>query len=106
MIGAPARVPARTAALLNGAAGHALDFDDTHTRMSGHPTAPVLPAALALAELLDASGAQLLTALIVGIEVESRITPLLGPAHYDTGWHATGTVGTIGAAAACAGTPS
>lgn len=93
---------ARTAALANGAAGHALDFDDTHLLLSGHPTAPVLPAALAVAEELDASGAALLTALVVGIEVECRVGAVVNPEHYHAGWHATGTIGTIGAAAAAA----
>ena len=92
----------RTAALVNGAAGHALDFDDTHTLLSGHPTAPVLPAALGLAEKLDAGGEDLLTAFVVGVEVECRVGALLAPGHYRAGWHATGTVGTLGAAAACA----
>jgi 2-methylcitrate dehydratase PrpD len=92
----------RTAALVNGAAGHALDFDDTHTLLSGHPTAPVLPAALGLGEELDASGEDLLTAFVVGVEVECRVGALLAPGHYRAGWHATGTVGTLGAAAACA----
>jgi 2-methylcitrate dehydratase PrpD len=70
--------------------------------MPGHPTAPVLPAALAVAEELDASGERLLAALVVGVEVECRIGALLAPGHYGGGWHATGTVGTLGAAAAVA----
>jgi 2-methylcitrate dehydratase PrpD len=92
----------RAAALVNGAAGHALDFDDTHTGMNGHPTAPVLPAALALAEALDASGERLLAAYVAGIEVECRLGLYIGPEHYARGWHATGTLGTVGAAAAAA----
>lgn len=91
-----------TAALVNGAAGHALDFDDTHMRMTGHPTVPVLPALLALAEGRGSSGRALLTALVAGIELECRLGALLGPGHYDLGFHSTGTVGTFGAAAACA----
>ena len=91
-----------SAALVNGAAGHALDYDDTHTTMSGHPTAPVLPAVLALAQQLGSSGAQVLTAFVVGVEVECRLGPVLGTEHYDKGWHATGTLGVFGAAAACA----
>ena len=102
VLGAGRSAAARDAALANGAAGHALDFDDTHTRMPGHPTAPVLPAALAVAEELDAAGERLLTALVVGIEVECRVGALLAPGHYGAGWHATGTVGTLGAAAAVA----
>ena len=88
------------AALVNGAAGHALDFDDTHTVMNGHPTVPVLPAALALAEEQGRSGADLLCALVVGIEVECRVAAVLGPEHYAKGWHQTSTVGVFGAAAA------
>lgn len=103
LVGRPSpRVPASVAALVNGTAGHALDFDDTHTLLMGHPTAPVLPAALALAEELDATGEQLLVALVAGVEVECRVGALVTPGHYRAGWHATGTLGTVGAAAACA----
>ena len=102
VVGAGRSASARDAAVVNGAAGHALDFDDTHLLLSGHPTAPVLPAALAVAEALDAPGERLLTALVVGVEVECRVGALLNPGHYQAGWHATGTVGTLGAAAAAA----
>ncbi len=102
LVGCGRTASPRDAALINGAAGHALDFDDTHTLMSGHPTAPVLPAALAVAEQTGATGEALVTALIVGIEVECRLGALMAPAHYRVGWHATGTFGTIGAAAAVA----
>jgi 2-methylcitrate dehydratase PrpD len=90
------------AALVNGAAGHALDADDTHVALRGHPTAPVLPALLALAELVRCGGAELLAALAAGIETECRLAALAGPGHYDAGFHATGTLGTFGAAAGCA----
>src|SRR6218665_3739125 len=90
------------AALINGAAGHALDFDDASSNMIGHPSAPVVPAALASAQIGNACGRQLLRALVVGHEVEARIGEMLGPSHYLHGFHATGTVGTFGAAAACA----
>ena len=96
------RVSALAAALMNGAAGHALDLDDTHLTMTGHPTAPVAPAVLALAERLDSSGADLLTAFIAGVEVECRLGALIGPSQYARGWHTTGTLGTFGAAAGCA----
>ena len=66
VIGRPLRLTAGQAALLNGAMGHALDFDDTHTKMGGHPTVPMLPAALAVAELLDRSGADLVAAFVAG----------------------------------------
>jgi 2-methylcitrate dehydratase PrpD len=90
------------AALINGAASHALDFDDTHTLMSGHPSAPVVPAALALAERDDIDGSRFLAALIAGVETECRAGALVNPGHYAMGFHATGTLGTFGAAAACA----
>ena len=102
LLGRAERASRLSAALVNGAAAHALDFDDTHTVMSGHPSAPVLPALLALAETEGASGRQLLEALVVGIELECRLGVLLGGGHYAAGFHATGTLGTFGAAAACA----
>lgn len=97
----PERTSALLAALINGAASHALDFDDTHTTMGGHPSVPVIPAALALAEARGASGADLLAAIVAGIEVECRMGGVVNPDHYAAGFHATGTVGTFGAAAAC-----
>lgn len=102
LLGLHRRSGPRTAALVNGAAGHALDFDDTHTMLSGHPTVPVLPAVLALAEHHDRSGAEVLSAFISGVEVECHVGALLAPGHYRAGWHATGTIGVVGAAAACA----
>ncbi len=85
---------------MNGAAGHALDFDDTHTVMGGHPSVPVFPAALALAEELDVSGAELLAAFVAGIEIESRLGAGIGPSHYAKGWHVTSSIGIFGATAA------
>jgi 2-methylcitrate dehydratase PrpD len=102
LIGRPERATRLTAALVNGAAGHALDFDDTHTTMSGHPSVPVLPALLALGETERAGGRALLAALVAGVELECRLGALLGFGHYAAGFHATGTIGTFGAAAACA----
>jgi 2-methylcitrate dehydratase PrpD len=102
LIGRDERATAPTAALVNGAAGHALDFDDTHTFMMGHPTVPVLPALLALCESERVSGRALVTALVAGIELECRLAAVLGPRHYDVGFHSTATLGTFGAAAACA----
>jgi 2-methylcitrate dehydratase PrpD len=90
------------AALVDGAIGHALDFDDTHTTMSGHPTVPVLPAVLALGADRSASGVDVLHAFVVGVEAECDIGALIGPGHYEAGFHNTGTLGTFGAAAACA----
>ena len=102
LIGRPERATPQTAALVNGAAGHALDYDDTHAAMGGHPSVPMLPALLAVAEDRGADGRALLTALVAGFELESRVGQAAGPGHYAAGFHTTGTVGTFGAAAACA----
>jgi 2-methylcitrate dehydratase PrpD len=89
------------AALLNGALAHSLDFDDTHARASLHPSAPVVPAALAAAELLGAPGSTLLAGVVAGYEVAIRLSLALGPRdHYDRGFHPTATCGAFGAAAA------
>src|ERR1700752_4260557 len=89
------------AALLNGALGHSLDFDDTHADASLHPSAPVVPAALAVGELVGASGREVLTAIVAGYEVGCRLGHALDPAaHYSPGFHPTATAGTYGAAAA------
>ena len=90
-----------TAALLNGALGHSLDFDDTHADSSLHPSAPVVPAAFAAAQMTGASGEELLTAIVAGYEVCCRLGNALDPtAHYARGFHPTATAGTFGAAAA------
>lgn len=90
------------AALINGTASHALDYDDVNNQMRGHPTVPVFPAVLALGARLRASGADILKAFIVGYEAECRIGSVVHPSHYANGYHATGTIGTYGAAAAAA----
>lgn len=90
------------AALVNGAASHALDYDDVNLTMPGHPTVPVVPALLALAERDDVDGEAFIAAFIAGVEAECRIGALMGESHYQKGWHTTGTVGTFGAAAAAA----
>ncbi len=103
VIGRGARLPAAAAALLNGAAGHALDFDDVNMGMPGHPSVAILPALLALAEGRGASGASVLTALVAGTELACRVGRTMAPGHYDgLGFHATATLGCLGAAAACA----
>ena len=110
VLGRGTRLPPRFAAFLNGMAIHADDYDDTQLavlpdRVYGlltHPTAPVLPAVLALAERDGASGADVLAAYLVGVEVESAIAESINPRHYDAGFHTTGTVGTFGAAAGAA----
>src|SRR5262245_27643336 len=96
------KLPALSAALVNGTASHALDYDDVNLAMPGHPTVAILPALLALAEETHASGADLIAAFVAGYETQCRIGLLVAPAHYDDGFHATGTIGAFGAAAACA----
>ncbi len=90
------------AALINGAAAHALDYDDVHQAMKGHPTVPLVPAILALGESLGASGQDLITAFVAGYETECRVGLLVAPGHYARGFHATATIGCFGAAAASA----
>jgi 2-methylcitrate dehydratase PrpD len=100
LIGGGRRTSAKTAALINGAAGHALDFDDTNLVGGLHATAAVLPAALGLAEETDASGSELLCAYIAGVEVCARLRVVIGEAHYRHGWHISSTLGVFGAVAA------
>jgi len=98
----PQRLPMLSAALVNGAAGHALDFDDVNVAMPGHPSVAVLPGLLALSEAKASSGRDVLTAFVAGYETECRIGAALSPGHYDLGFHSTATIGSFGAAAACA----
>lgn len=90
------------AALANGVFGHAIDYDDTFESMVLHPSAPVFPAALAATEHADATGRDLLTGYVVGVETAFRVGHSVYPGHYDNGWHNTGTIGTFGATAAAA----
>jgi 2-methylcitrate dehydratase PrpD len=96
------QLPLLSAALVNGVAAHALDYDDVNVTMPGHPSVAILPGLLALAELRKASGRELITAFVAGYETACRIGAALQPGHYELGYHATGTIGTFGAAAACA----
>jgi 2-methylcitrate dehydratase PrpD len=102
VVGHPLRLPALSAALVNGAAGHALDYDDYNGAMPGHPSVAILPGLLALAEAKASFGREVLTAFVAGYETECRIGAALSPGHYDLGFHATATIGGFGAAAACA----
>src|SRR5215470_10962923 len=102
VVGTPLRTGAVWAALANGTAAHALDFDDTNFAMLGHPSAPVLAAALAAGELATADGRALVHAFLLGFEVETTLASVINPPHYEKGFHATGTLGTMGAAAAAA----
>jgi 2-methylcitrate dehydratase PrpD len=102
LIGRPERLDILGASFINAAAANLLDFDDTHLRTVIHPTAPVAPAILALAEAEGFSGAAVLHALILGIEIACRIGNGVSPGHYARGWHITATCGVFGAAAASA----
>src|SRR3954465_13498731 len=102
LIGHSSLLPALSAALVNGAAGHALDYDDVNLAMPGHPSVAILPGLLALAETRRSSGREVITAFVAGYETACRIGSAPRPGHYDLGFHATGTVGCFGAAAACA----
>jgi 2-methylcitrate dehydratase PrpD len=102
IIGHEARLPALSAALVNGAIGHALDYDDVNLAMPGHVSVTVLPGLLALAEQRQSSGREIVAAFVAGYEAACDIGSALSPGHYDRGFHATGTVGSFGAAAACA----
>ncbi|EAQ03569.1 MmgE/PrpD family protein [Pseudooceanicola batsensis HTCC2597] len=94
------RVPARAAALVNGATSHALDYDDTHFAHIGHPSVAVFPAALAIAEGEGLDGGQLRTAALIGMEASIRVGIWLGRGHYQVGFHQTATAGAFGAALA------
>ncbi len=102
VIGHQARLPVLAAALVNGAIGHALDYDDVNLAMPGHPSVAILPALLALAEQRRSAGREVIAAFVAGYETACRIGMALRPGHYNLGFHATGTVGAFGAAAACA----
>jgi 2-methylcitrate dehydratase PrpD len=100
ILGRTERIDVPHAALLNGISSHVFDFDDTHLKTIIHPAGPVASALLPLAERRPMTGAELLHAFILGVEVECRIGNAVYPAHYDIGWHITGTAGVFGAAAA------
>ena len=102
ILGVANRTGAGWAALANGTAAHALDFDDMCFVSMAHPSAPLVAAGLATAELAGASGVELLEAFCVGFEIEGVLGRLMNPSHYERGWHATATIGTIGASAAAA----
>lgn len=102
------RYGARAAALVNGTAAHALDFDDWLAAGGLHPSAPLLPAALAQAELAGperatpVDGTRVLAAYVAGFEAQARIGAAVAPGHYGAGFHPTGTIGVFGAAAGAA----
>jgi 2-methylcitrate dehydratase PrpD len=103
IVGHSTRLPALSAALVNGSASHALDFDDVNLAMPGHPSVAILPALLALAEERGSSGKEVIAAFVAGYELQCRVGTTISPGHYDgLGFHSTATVGSFGAAAACA----
>ena len=102
LVGRTEQLSPAFAALANGTASHALDYDDVNMRMRGHPSVTVVPALLSIAATRGGSGRSLLDALVVGTEVACAVGEMLGPEHYERGFHATATVGTIAAAAGCA----
>jgi 2-methylcitrate dehydratase PrpD len=103
IMGHRGKLPVPSAAIVNGAASHALDFDDVNLAMPGHPSVAILPALLALAEERGSTGAEVLTAFVAGYELQCRVGKTIAPGNYDgLGFHATATVGSFGAAAACA----
>jgi 2-methylcitrate dehydratase PrpD len=100
VLGSGFRASSPDAALANGTMAHALDYDDVTKSMSGHPSVPLVPAVFALGEELSVSGEKVLEAYIVGFEVEAKVGRAVNPSHYEKGWHATSTLGVLGAAAA------
>ena len=101
VVGRGFKTSAADAALVNGATAHALDYDDITRAIKGHPSAVLLPAALALAEEEGASGQEVLLAYMLGFEVACSVGEAMGVAYADDlGWHPTGPLGALGAAAA------
>jgi 2-methylcitrate dehydratase PrpD len=103
VIGSPRPAVPQLAALLNGYAGHVLDYDDVHASVRGHPTTVIVPALLAALDPgAPPSAEAFLAAYLVGLETMAHLGRAVGPAHYERGFHATATLGPVGAAAAIA----
>ena len=100
VLGRAERMDPLHAALMNGISSHVLDYDDTVPKNYGHHSSPVASALLAYASVHRISGRDLLDAFIIGFDASSRVANAVYPAHYDIGWHMTGTAGVFGAAAA------
>src|SRR3954449_8351147 len=96
IIGRPERLDAMGAAFVNAISANLLDFDDTHLDTIIHPAAPVAAPVLALAQARGFSGQAVLTAFILGVEIECRIGNAVSPGHYARGWHITSTCGELG----------
>lgn len=101
IFGTDRRTSALDAALVNGTASHALDYDDFSSVFGGHQSVPLIAPLLAVAEERKLSGERLILAYMVGVETEIRLARSVHFHHYDKGWHPTSTLGTFGAAAAC-----
>ena len=106
LFGLGRKVAALDAAMINGTASHALDFDDCSDTLGGHPSAPILPALFALADQLAAdgkgvSGQDFINAYVTGFEAETRIGRAVNFHHYEKGWHPTATLGVFGSAVSC-----
>lgn len=100
IIGDGNKIPCINAAFVNGAIAHIHELDDGHRFAMGHPGAPIIPAALAIGEKVDATGKELITAIVAGYEVFIRIASSINPSHLLRGFHTTGTCGTFGATVA------
>ena len=102
VFGTNRRVACLEAALVNGTAAHALDFDNTSNYVFGHESAAIIPALIAVSEVCGASGRDLLLAYVAGFETATRIGAAVTYYHSEKGWHTTSTTGVFGVAAACA----
>jgi 2-methylcitrate dehydratase PrpD len=102
IVGRTERIDALGAAFLNAAGANVFDYCDTHLPTVVHPTAPLAPALLALAELRRVTGPELLLAFVLGFEIECRVGGAVSPGHYPKGWHITSTCGVFGSAAGAA----
>jgi 2-methylcitrate dehydratase PrpD len=100
LVGQTGKTDPLVAAVVNGYAGHVLDYDDVHSSVRGHPTTVIIPALFALASERDFSADQLVASYVVGLEAMARLGLSLGSKHYENGFHATATLGPIGVAAA------
>src|SRR6185312_14994393 len=102
VVGRRERIDALSAAFLNAAGANVFDYCDTHLPTVVHPTSPLAPAMLAMAELRRVTGPEFLLAFILGFEIECRVGGAVSPGHYPKGWHITSTCGVFGAAAGAA----
>ena len=102
VIGVDEKLSSPNAAMVNATAAHALDFDDNYLPAITHPSAVLVPSLIAVAEENNIGINNIISAYIIGTEVEAVIGKFVNPKHYEKGWHNTSTIGTIGCAAACA----